>query len=138
MQEAYLSAYRAIGQLRGESAVSTLAVAPGVLRVPGSAAPKPARRRQNLVPMVLADEVDAMPSHDNNSPEKLLVRTQMRNLIERKLDELPQDFRTVFVLPGSRGDERGREAACLGIPEPTVRSSHFRARSLCGSRWRRD
>jgi RNA polymerase sigma-70 factor (ECF subfamily) len=130
LQEAYLSAYRAMGQFRGESAVSTwlsrLVINECLGRLRKSA------RRQNVVPMVPAEEVDVMPAaaNDNNSPEKLLVRTQMRSLIERKLDELPEDFRTVFVLRAVEEMSVEETAACLGIPEPTVRSRHFRARSL--------
>src|SRR5262249_15156638 len=67
---------------------------------------------------------------DDFRPDKTLLRAQMRGLIERKLDELPPDFRTVFVLRSVEELSVEETAACLGIAEPTVRTRHFRARSL--------
>jgi len=58
------------------------------------------------------------------------VRAQMRTLLERKLDELPDDFRTVFVMRAVEELSVEETAACLDIPEATVRSRHFRARGL--------
>jgi RNA polymerase sigma-70 factor (ECF subfamily) len=54
----------------------------------------------------------------------------MRNLLERKLDELPEAFRTVFVLRCVEEMSVEETAQCLDIPEATVRSRQFRARSL--------
>jgi RNA polymerase sigma-70 factor (ECF subfamily) len=54
----------------------------------------------------------------------------MRRLLERKIDELPVAFRTVFMLR-EVGDLSAEEtAACLSIPEATVRTRLFRARGL--------
>ena len=64
------------------------------------------------------------------SPDAALVRTQMRQLLERKLDALPEAFRSVFVLRAVEELSVEETAQSLGIPEATVRSRHFRARSL--------
>ena len=58
------------------------------------------------------------------------MRGQMRALIERKIDALPDVFRTVFVLRALEELSIEETAVCLGIPEPTVRTRFFRARSL--------
>jgi DNA-directed RNA polymerase specialized sigma24 family protein len=58
------------------------------------------------------------------------MRAEMRALLERKLDELPEVFRTVFVLRCVEEMSVEETAQCLDIPEATVRSRHFRARSL--------
>jgi RNA polymerase sigma-70 factor (ECF subfamily) len=128
LQEAYLSAYRALGQYRGDAALSTW-LSRLVLNECMSRVRKTARR-QNLFPIVTAEEMDDMPSSDDNRPDHALLRGQLRSLIERKLDELPQDFRTVFVLRAVEELSVEETAACLGIPEPTVRTRHYRARSL--------
>ena len=128
MQEAYLSAYGAIGQFRGNSTLATwlsrLVINECLGRLRKSA------RRNNVIPMVVSDDMDTVTSNDSDLPDKALVRAEMRTLIERKLDELPEDFRAVFVLRAVEELSVEETAACLGIPEATVRSRHFRARSL--------
>jgi RNA polymerase sigma-70 factor (ECF subfamily) len=56
-------------------------------------------------------------------------------LLERKLDELPEAFRVVFVLRSVEEMSVEETAQCLAIPEATVRSRHFRARACCANHW---
>ena len=65
-----------------------------------------------------------------NRPDKALGRAEMRALLECKLDELPEAFRSVFVLRSVEELSVEETAQSLGIPEATVRSRHFRAKSL--------
>jgi RNA polymerase sigma-70 factor (ECF subfamily) len=58
------------------------------------------------------------------------MRSQLRVLLERKLDALPEVFRVVFVMRCVEELSVEETAQCLGIPEATVRTRHFRARSL--------
>lgn len=73
--------------------------------------------------------MDAM-ADDSDLPEKIVGRAQMRALLERRLDELPEIFRVVFVLRSVEELSVEDTAQCLDIPEATVRSRHFRAKSL--------
>ena len=131
LQEAYLLAYRRICQFRGESALATwlsrlvLNECLGRLRR--------FRRRDNVVPIIAApDEQDYenMAPSPAEGPDRAAVRSEMRSLIERKLDELPDAFRTVFVLRSVEELTVEETAAALDLPEATVRSRHFRARGL--------
>lgn len=133
LQEAYLSAYRSIARFRGDAALSTwlsrlvLNECLGRLR-------RGARRR-NVIPMVAAGdlsptEIDEMAPLDFDTPDLALGRSQMRALLERQLDALPEAFRMVFVLRAVEEMSVEETAQCLAIPEATVRSRHFRARSL--------
>jgi RNA polymerase sigma factor (sigma-70 family) len=129
MQEAYLAAYRAIGQFRGDAAVGTwlsrLVLNECLGRLRRSA------RRQNVLPIVSSNtEINTVASSDSELPDRLLGRAEMRALLERKLDALPQSFRVVFVLRSVEELSVEETAHCLGIPEATVRSRHFRAKSL--------
>ena len=88
-------------------------------------------RRQNVIPIVAYEDDMATTTPDvREVPEQAFARAEMRALIERKLDALPEDFRTVFVLRAVEELSVEETAACLGIPQATVRSRHFRARSL--------
>jgi RNA polymerase sigma-70 factor (ECF subfamily) len=131
LQEAYLSAYRLMGQFRGEAALSSwlsrLVLNECLGRLRRSA------RRHNLVPIMSSDseiDINAMPTRDCDLPDKVLGRAQMRALLEHKLDALPESFRVVFVLRSVEELSVEETAQSLGIPEETVRSRHFRARSL--------
>ena len=63
-------------------------------------------------------------------PDTTAVRAQMRALIQSKLDDLPVDFRLVFVLRCVEEMSVEEVAQHLQIPAATVRSRHFRARAL--------
>lgn len=143
LQEAYLSAYRSIGQFRGEAALSTwlsrlvLNECLGRLRRKG--------RRDNVVAIVNsgdgvdgAAELEAMSTSVADSPDQLLARSEMRALLERRIDALPDVFRTVFVLRCVEEMSVDETARCLDIPEATVRSRQFRARSMLRESLARD
>ena len=133
LQDAYLSAYQAIGSWRGEASVATW-----LSRVVSNQCLGRLRRqarRDNIVPMVSMtgaddEEHEPMPTQESETPDRSLVRAELRALLERKLDELPEAFRTVFVLRSVEELSVEETAQSLSIPEATVRSRHFRARSL--------
>ena len=58
------------------------------------------------------------------------VTSEFRQLIRRKIDSLPQAFRTVFVLRGIEELSVAEVARALDVPTATVRTRYFRARSL--------
>lgn len=132
LQEAYLAAYHSIGSYRGDAALSTwlsrlvLNECLGRLRR--------AKRRDKIVPIRGGDalETEQLVSMDarKDAPDETTMRAEVRALIERRLDQLPEEFRLVFVLRSVEELSVEEAAQCLGIPEATVRSRHFRARSL--------
>jgi RNA polymerase sigma-70 factor (ECF subfamily) len=66
---------------------------------------------------------------DQDRPDEAAERRQIRRLLEAKIDGLPEAFRVVFVLRALEELSVEETAAALGIPEPTVRTRFFRARS---------
>jgi RNA polymerase sigma-70 factor (ECF subfamily) len=60
----------------------------------------------------------------------LATRLGLAELLERKLDELPIAFRTVFVMQALEEMTVEETAECLGISEATVRNRLSRAKSL--------
>ena len=129
LQEAYLAAYRSIAQFRGDANLATWLSRMVLNECLGRL--RKSARRQNVIPIVAYEDDMATTTPDvREVPEQAFARAEMRALIERKLDALPEDFRTVFVLRAVEELSVEETAACLGIPEATVRSRHFRARSL--------
>ena len=96
LQESYLDAYRAINSFRGESSLATW-LSRLVLNH-CLARRRRQQRRDNIVPIVQQSEDFDARDVDLESPDRSLVRAEIRELIERKVGELPDDFRTVFVM----------------------------------------
>jgi RNA polymerase sigma-70 factor, ECF subfamily len=133
VQDAYLAAYQAMGTYRAQASLATwlsrVVVNQCLVRLRRQV------RRDNIVPMVPLggpgeQELPAMPADDKDTPDRALVRAELRAVLERKLDELPEAFRTVFVLRSVEELSVEETARTLNLPETTVRSRHFRARSM--------
>jgi len=139
LQDAYLAAYGAIAQFRGDSSLSTwlsrLVLNECFGRLRRSA------RRQNVVPIAGSLEemnVNDLSGDSAEGPDRLAMRSEVRALIEHRLDELPDIYRVVFVLRSVEELSVEETAECLSIPEATVRSRHFKARSMLREALARD
>jgi RNA polymerase sigma-70 factor (ECF subfamily) len=131
LQEAYLQAYRAMGEFRGDSSLSTWLCRLVLNECLGRR--RRQERRQNILP-ITADTpeqtMNAVLNDDLERPDREAARAQMRDLLERRVDELPESFRVIFVLRSVEDLSVEETARCLDLPEATVRTRHFRARSL--------
>jgi RNA polymerase sigma-70 factor (ECF subfamily) len=132
VQEAYLRAWRALASFRSDAKLSTWLVriavneALGRLRSTGA----------QVVPLNAALDTDGetleptMPANPDEEPESHAMRTQVRQQIEARIDTLPDQFRTVFMLRAVEELSVEEVSAVLDIPEATVRSRFFRARGI--------
>jgi RNA polymerase sigma-70 factor (ECF subfamily) len=134
VQEAFLHAWRRRDQFRGEAAPSTW-----LTRIVINEALMKLRRNKATAGTVAIDNVVDLDAHVEASvagaqrlpgPDAETLRHELCALLERKIDELPQSFRTVFMLRAIEEMSAEETAQCLGIPEATVRTRLFRARSL--------
>jgi RNA polymerase sigma-70 factor (ECF subfamily) len=131
LQDAYLCAYRSMRQFRGGSALSTWLSR--IVLNECLARKRRATRRQNVISIIswessmerVADVADSAEGPDN-----ALARAQMRSVLERKVSELPEIFRVVFVMRSVEELSVEETAQCLDISEETVRSRHFRAKGI--------
>jgi RNA polymerase sigma-70 factor (ECF subfamily) len=132
LQEAYLQAYGAIGNYRAEAKLSTwlarIVANEALMRV------RKRTRRAAIVPLqpgAAEDEINEIPDgNTDETPERQAQRSEMRRLLEAQIDSLPDDYRVVFVLRAVEELSVEETADALGIPQPTVRTRLFRARSL--------
>jgi len=133
LQLAYLHAFQAIGKYRGEAKLSTW-----LTRIVVNECLMRRRKRQRegiVIPLdSMVGESDVALIENIESPGELpdhaAIRVETRALIERRIDALPEIFRTVFVLRALEELSVQETAASLEIPEATVRTRYFRARSL--------
>ncbi|HEX7219905.1 MAG TPA: RNA polymerase sigma factor [Burkholderiales bacterium] len=132
LQEAYLQAYQAIGGWRGEAKLSTwlarIVANEALMRLRKQA------RRAEIVPLqssATLEGLNEIPDTDmKKTPDREAERLEMRRLLETQIDALPDDYRAVFMLRAVEELTVEETAKVLGIPEATVRSRLFRARSL--------
>ena len=124
LQEAYLRVYWSIGRFRGEARLSTWLVR--IVANEALARLRKSARRAQIVPISSDVETD-IPSNDG--PELGTQRREVRRLLEEKIDALPQAYRSVFMLRALEEFSVKETAAALDIPEATVRTRFFRARS---------
>lgn len=133
LQDAWLHAYRKLGEFRGDSSLATwltrIVVNESLGRLRRSV------RTAEVIQFGVEPPWDnpsagEMMSQTEKGPEQAAHRAEVRRLIEQKIDELPNDFRTVFVLRALEEMSVEETAACLGIVEATVRSRYFRAKGL--------
>jgi RNA polymerase sigma factor (sigma-70 family) len=133
LQESYLSAYRHIADFRADAKLSTWLTR---IVVNQALARRRSRYRSRIVvpySQLHADErIDPeAEAHDSaDSPELSAARAEIRSLLERKIEDLPVAFRTVFMLREVDELSGAETAECLSITEATVRSRLFRARGL--------
>lgn len=135
VQDAYLKAWRGLRDFRGDARLSTWLV-----RIVINEALSRRRRRSALViPFsALADEGEAVQKGaemkhqvpSQHDPEPMVIRMQMRRIIESHIDRLPEQFRTVFMLRALEEMSVEEVTQALGIPEATVRTRFFRARAM--------
>jgi RNA polymerase sigma-70 factor, ECF subfamily len=132
LQEAYLQAYRALPEFRAEARFTTWMV-----RIVANEALMRLRketRRAQIVPIQSADATpgleDLTDSQMDKRPEPSAERAEVRRMLETQIDALPDVYRTVFMLRAVEELPVEEIAAVLQIPEATVRTRFFRARSL--------
>ena len=142
IQDAYLDAYRHMRDFRGDAQVGTwlvrIAVNHALMRL------RKQKRENVVVPFQPGESketsatVDQIPDERTESPTTTTLRGEIRQLLERRIDELPMAFRTVFVLREVEEMSVEETAGALGIPAATVRTRLFRARALLRQALARD
>lgn len=63
------------------------------------------------------------------TPEEQASDHEIRTVLEKAIDSLSDEFRSVFVLRAVEEMSGAETAECLGIPEETVKTRLFRARA---------
>jgi RNA polymerase sigma-70 factor, ECF subfamily len=132
LQEAYLRAWRALSTFRTESKLSTWLVRIVINEALGR------RRRRGAQVFPLDSALDLADSQTEESmqddpdqrPECIAMRSDVRRLMQTRIDRLPDAFRTVFMLRAVEELSVEEVADALQLPEATVRTRYFRARAL--------
>jgi RNA polymerase sigma-70 factor (ECF subfamily) len=132
VQDAFLSAFKALGQFTGGAKLSTWLhriVLNAALMKLRSRRRKPEESIDELLPRFNAQGEWASPvSHWDTPSEELLQRQEMRGLVRRCIDRLPEAYRTVLLLRDIEELDTEEAAGLLGITPNAVKIRLHRAR----------
>jgi RNA polymerase sigma-70 factor (ECF subfamily) len=124
VQSAYLKAFASADRFEGRSALSTW-----LTRITINEALMRARALKRRRAHLDAEGVPMLEDYrEVEAPDKALAREQLRSTLESAIAELPDAFRTVFVLRDVEGLSIEQTAEALDLPAATVKTRQFRAR----------
>lgn len=129
-QEALVRIYTRLGKFRGDAAFSTW-----LFRVVTNTCLDELRRRGRLRHASLDEPVEhdegilpRQPMAATDSPMDLAERHEVQEAVQRAIQQLPEDYRTVVVLRDLRDYSYHEIAAILGTSVGTIKSRLHRAR----------
>ncbi|HLU79891.1 MAG TPA: RNA polymerase sigma factor RpoE [Burkholderiaceae bacterium] len=129
-QEAFIKAYRALPQFRGESAFYTWLYRIAINTARNWQAANNRRPTGSFVTEnedgETFDQIDNLT--DISTPESMLASRQIAETVNAAMQSLPEELRTAILLREIEGMSYEDIAQSMGCPIGTVRSRIFRAR----------
>ncbi len=128
-QEAFIKAYRALPNFRGDSQFYTW-----LYRIAVNTAKNHLVSRARRPPLRDVDVEDAEfysgadGLRDVTTPENILMKEQLEEVVHSAIQNLPEDLRTALTLREMEGMSYEEIAEVMSCPVGTVRSRIFRAR----------
>lgn len=137
-QEAFIKAYRALPNFRGESAFYTWLYRIGVNTAKNWLVSH--SRRMPTMSDITGDDTEGMEEgillRDDETPDRVLMSRQIGETVNAAMDALPDDLRTAISLREIEGLSYEEIAQVMDCPIGTVRSRIFRAREAIAARLR--
>ncbi len=137
-QEAFIKAYRALPQFRGDSAFYTWLYRIAINTAKNAVVSRERSPIEYDLDRSNSDESYDMQGRlkDSETPEGLVLTDEIRSTVNAAIDALPEDLRTAIVLRELEGLSYEEIAAAMDCPVGTVRSRIFRAREAIDRRLR--
>jgi RNA polymerase sigma-70 factor (ECF subfamily) len=135
-QEAFIKAYRAMPQFRGDSAFYTWLYRIAINTAKNAIVSRDRNPVEFDLDMQAIEESQSMQARlaDTTTPESLLQTEEIRTTVNQAIDALPEDLRTAIVLRELEGLSYEDIALAMECPVGTVRSRIFRAREAIDRR----
>jgi RNA polymerase sigma-70 factor (ECF subfamily) len=137
-QEAFIKAYRALPQFRGDSAFYTWLYRIAINTAKNAVVSRDRSPIEYDLDRSNSDESYDMQGRmkDSETPEGLVLTDEIRSIVNAAIDALPEDLRTAIMLRELEGLSYEEIAAAMECPVGTVRSRIFRAREAIDRRLR--
>lgn len=128
-QEAFIKAYRALADFRGEAAFFTWLYRIAINTAKNYLLSRSRRSANYQVDIQDAEALENAPQLQGlETPERELLNQEIIDAIKASIEELPEDMRTAIVLREFEGMSYEEIAEAMDCPVGTVRSRIFRAR----------
>ena len=128
-QEAFIKAYRALGDFRGDSAFYTWLYRIAINTAKNYLVSRARRNSDYHVDIQDAEAMENAPQLQGiDTPERLLLNQEIIDTIKTAIDNLPEEMRTAIMLREFEGMSYEEIAVAMDCPVGTVRSRLFRAR----------
>lgn len=129
-QDAFIKAYRALPNFRGESAFYTWLYRIAVNTAKNFLALQVSRRTTDMdADISELEQIDGSDTlKDVATPEHLLLTGEIQQTVIKAIEDLPEDLRTAITLRELDGLSYEEIAQAMDCPIGTVRSRIFRAR----------
>jgi RNA polymerase sigma-70 factor (ECF subfamily) len=137
-QEAFIKAYRALPQFRGDSAFYTWLYRIAINTAKNAVAARDRSPIDYDLDLQNPDESYEAQGRlkESETPEALALTEEIRGIVNSAMDALPEDLRTAIMLRELEGLSYEEIAASMDCPVGTVRSRIFRAREAIDRRLR--
>jgi RNA polymerase sigma-70 factor (ECF subfamily) len=123
-QETYLRAFQHLSQFEGRAKFSTW-----LLRIAIREALARYRENARFEDLDEIAESEMLAADPRSSPEQMLARGEIREVVQRAIDELPPTLRTVLMLREIEGMTTAEAAEVLEISEDNVNVRLHRAKA---------
>jgi len=134
-QEAFIKAYRALPNFRGDSAFYTWIYRIAINTAKNHIVARNRRPPTSDVEIEDAEFFDGNDGmHELNTPEHNILCAELQDTIEQAFQDLPDDLRTAVTLREIDGLSYEEIAEVMACPVGTVRSRIFRAREAIDKR----
>jgi RNA polymerase sigma-70 factor (ECF subfamily) len=127
VQQTYVRAFQNLSQFAGHARFSTWLTRIGI-----NEALARQRRRSSMHVMDFSDPKNSNmePLMASKPPEEQACLKELRAVLTKAVDDLPEDLRTVFTLRVIEEADTQETADCLGLSEANVKIRLHRARAL--------
>jgi RNA polymerase sigma factor (sigma-70 family) len=131
MQDTYLKAYEKLHQFRNDSQFSTWLIRIGI----NTALGKLRENKRSAPAATLEDILDnnlilQLPEPSQMNPEKIAIQEELKRLLEKAVDSLPEKYRVIYVLREMEDMPISEISQCLELSENNVKVRIHRARAL--------
>lgn len=131
MQDTYLKAYEKLHQFRQDALFSTWLIRIGI----NTALAKLRKGKRFAPASPLQDILDnqfmlQLPEPSLMNPEKIAIRKETKQLLEKAIDSLPEKYRIIYVLREIEDMSVSEITRCLKLSESNVKVRLHRAKSM--------
>jgi RNA polymerase sigma-70 factor, ECF subfamily len=128
-QEAFIKAYRALPNFRGESAFYTWLYRIAVNTAKNHLAVQSRRPSGNNYDVSEIEQIEGADAlKEQATPESLILKDELQATVLKAIEDLPEDLKTAIMLREIEGLSYEEIANVMECPIGTVRSRIFRAR----------